>query len=169
MIAEAQLFVGIAEIAGVFVAFGALISATHRDEVQPAPLGMLRAVVTIGLVVVVAALLPVALGAYGLTDHALWRMASTGFLGLEWAIMVLLFRRPENRGILRRQTRIRRGAAITFLLFEASIQVPLFLAIAGILPAREPALYLTSLAFSLFQGAFVLAQFVYSRTDRSDP
>jgi hypothetical protein len=58
MTEDAVLFITIAEIAGVFVGFAALISVTRRSEIQPAQLGQMRAVVTIGLVVVVAALIP---------------------------------------------------------------------------------------------------------------
>jgi len=47
------LFLAIAEIAGVFVGFGALISFTRRAEIEAEQLGQIRAVVTIGLVVIV--------------------------------------------------------------------------------------------------------------------
>lgn len=60
MAIDPPLFIAIAEIAGVFVGFGALISITRRSEVDPARLGAIRAVVIAGLTVVVAALIPVA-------------------------------------------------------------------------------------------------------------
>ena len=62
MIQDVDLFVAIAEIAGVFVGFGALISVTRGAEIEASVLGRIRAVVTIGLLVVVAALVPVGLG-----------------------------------------------------------------------------------------------------------
>lgn len=46
--AELDLFNAMAEIAGVFVSFGALISVTRRDVIETAQLGQIRAVVTIG-------------------------------------------------------------------------------------------------------------------------
>jgi hypothetical protein len=44
-----------------------------------------------------------------------------------------------------------------------AIQVPLFLIVLGIGPDRDVSLYLTSLAFSLGEAAFILAQIVYAQ------
>ena len=60
-----------AEIAGVFVGFGALIALTRREEVELSQLGRIRAVVTIGLMVIVAPLIHVILSSYGLDGHPL--------------------------------------------------------------------------------------------------
>ena len=78
-----DLFLSIAEIAGVFVGFGALISLLrdHQEEGRV----MLHAVIANGLVVLVAALIPVALSQYGLTGRALWGSSSGAFLVLCWA------------------------------------------------------------------------------------
>ncbi|MEJ2265933.1 MAG: hypothetical protein P8X95_21005, partial [Anaerolineales bacterium] len=64
--AEIDLFIAMAEIAGVFVGFGALISVTQHSEIEAGQLGQIRAVVTIGLVVMVAALIPIGLDRYHL-------------------------------------------------------------------------------------------------------
>ena len=162
MAQDVALFLAIAEIAGVFVGFGALISFTRRTEIEAAQLGQIRAVVTIGLVVVVAALLPVGLSRYGLSGHSLWFLSSLVFLLLGWAVIVLSLRRPENRQAVISQTRSGPVmAAFFWLLLELPIQVPLVLAVLGPFPELEPGFYTTALVFNLFQAAFVLARLVY--------
>ena len=61
---DSGLFIAIAEIAGVFVGFGALISLTRKDAIDFPQLGRLRGVVSVGLVVIVAALIPVGISRY---------------------------------------------------------------------------------------------------------
>lgn len=164
MAQDVDLFVAIAEIAGVFVGFGALISVTRRTEIEASQLGLIRAVVTIGLVVIVAALIPVALVRYGVTGHNLWSLSSLGFLFLIWAVIIFSLRRPENRELT--ITRARTSpvmAGFFWLLLEVPMQVPLILAVLGSYPDLEPAFYLTALVLNLFEAAFVLAQFVYSQ------
>lgn len=122
---DAGLFVAIAEIGGVFVGFGALISVTRKSEVESNQLSQIRAVVTIGLVVIVAALVPVALSEYGLSGHALWFLASLIFLALIWAVIGLSLRTPENRQLMIGEARTNPLSAIFFWLWlEIPIQVP---------------------------------------------
>lgn len=162
-------FVTLAEIAGVFVGFGALISVTRRGEIAASQLAQLRAVVTIGLIVVVAALVPVGLGRYGLTDHTLWLTSSLIFLALIWAVIILSIRRPEDRRLTVTQARTRPMLALFFwLLLEVPTQGSLVLAVLGPYPDLEPAFYTTALILHLAEAAFVLAQLVYSQAIRPD-
>jgi hypothetical protein len=161
---DVDLFVAIAEIAGVFVGFGALISVTRQTEIEAAQLRQIRAVVTSGLVVVVAALIPVGLGRYGITGHDLWFTCSLIFLFLSWAVIILSLRKAENREFVIAQAQASPVMAIFFwLLLELPIQVPLILAVLGFYPDLDPAFYTTALMFNLFEAAFVLAQLVYSQ------
>ena len=100
MIQEIELFIAMAEIAGVFVGFGALIGVTRRREVETGQLGQIRGVVTVGLVVTVAALIPVGLDRYGVTGRSLWVFSALTFLVLNWAVIGLSLRRPENRQLV---------------------------------------------------------------------
>ncbi len=162
--AELELFVTMAEIAGVFVGFGALISVTRRDEIGPTQLGQLRAVVTIGLVVMVAGLIPAGLARYGLTGHTLWLVAALVFFALNWAVIVLSLRRPESRQLVADQARSSPAkTAFFWLLLELPVQLPLLLIVLGVGRALDPAFYLTALVFNLFEAAFVLAQLVYAQ------
>jgi hypothetical protein len=161
---DSVLFIAIAEIAGVFVGFGALISVTRRSEVEPAQLGAIRAVVTAGLTVVVAALIPVALASYGIEGRTLWFSSSLAFLGLSWAVIGLSVRAPSSRRLLASLAKEQPLSSLFFwLVLELPIQVPLILAVLGLFQDLDPAFYITALAFNLFEAAFVLAQFVYSQ------
>ena len=162
---DIDLFLSIAEIAGVFVGFGALISFSRGEAVDGR--GGLRGVVTIGLVVLVAALLPVALTRYGLTDRALWGWSSAGFLLLIWMAMAVLFRDPGDRAAMTADVKANPGSALLFWVFlEVPIQVPLVLAILGVAPTLAPAFYVTALVLNLFEAAFVLARLVLARDSR---
>lgn len=168
MTIDVGLFVAMAEIAGVFVGFAALISVTGRDEASPAQLAQVRAVITIGLVVIVAALVPIVLDGFDMPSSIMWRISGVLFLALVWVVIVLALRRPENRDTARRQARTTPGLAIVFWgVLEVAIQIPLVLVILGVLPDRASALYTTSLVVHLFEAAFVLGQFVYARMSPS--
>lgn len=169
MAQDFDLFVGLAEIAGVFVGFAALISFTRRSEMKTPQLVQIRAVVSIGLMVIVAALFPIALGHYGITGHKLWLVSSLVFLALLWFAMIFGFRKPEYREVMATQMRTTPVASAFFwVVLELPIQVPLFLTVFGPFPDLEPAFYTTGLILHLFEGAFVLTQLVYAQISADD-
>ena len=161
-----NLFLAIAEIAGVFVGFGALISVTRSSEIEISQLGRIRAVVTIGLLVIIAALIPVILSNYGLNGHDLWVISSLVFLILNWAGIILSLRRPENRMLMKTQSRESPLMTVLFwFLLEIPVQLPLVLILIGLWSELEPAFYTTALVFNLFEAAFVLVQLVYAQVN----
>jgi hypothetical protein len=158
---DVELFIAIAEIAGVFVGFGALISLTRKDSIDFRKLGRLRGVVSVGLVVIVAALIPVGISRYGVTGHNFWLLCSIIFLFLVWAQIFLSLRKPEYRTLLTKQTLDSPLVSMFFwILLEAPIHVSLILALTGIYPDLEPAFYTTALLFHLFEATFLLTQIV---------
>jgi hypothetical protein len=165
-----SLYVTLAEIAGVFVAFGALISITRDADALVDRVARVRASVTIGLVVIVAALLPLVLDGFGVDEDVLWRVASLVFLLLSWSVIALAVRTRDNREVIRSEAREHPLASTFFwLALEVPVQLPLILAVLAIPPDLGEAYYTTALVFNLFQAAFVLAQFVYARaTTRGD-
>ncbi len=166
---DLSLFVGIAEIAGVFVGFGALIALTRRDESARRRHGQIGGVVTIGLVAVVAALLPVVVARYGIDGHDLWFVCSAAFLVLVWAVIVVALRTRELRDVAAEQARRQPVAAAFFwVMLELPIQIPLVLILLGIRPDLDAAFYTTALVFNLFEAAFVLAQLVYASAANRD-
>ena len=71
-----ELFLSLAEIAGVFVGFGALIalrSSGPGDTIDVMVIGM---VVWVAIAVVIIALAPVAVSGFGVTGHSLWLACS---------------------------------------------------------------------------------------------
>jgi hypothetical membrane protein len=166
---DIELFVGLAGIAGVFVGFAALISFTRRPEIAPFQLAQIRGVVTIGLLVIVASLVPVGLNRYGITGHTLWVTSSALFLALVWVVMVMGMRRSENRRLMASQAKATPLlTAFFWTVLEIPIHVPLVLVLIGVFPDLEPAFYTTALVVHLFEAAWVLAQLVYSQASATE-
>lgn len=163
-----ELFLSIAEIAGVFVGFGALIALTHAAEVERGDLIRLGAVVTVGVYAIVGALIPVALGRYGLASGALWKWSSGMFLLVIWLVILALMRLSGIRAFLREEAKTRPVFAFVFWAFlELPIHVVLFLVLLGVAPSRAPAFYTTALVLTLLEGALALSQLVYLRLLRA--
>ena len=159
---DLDIFLSIAQIAGIFIGFGALISFQHDQETKiRVPL---RAVVALGLVVMLASLLPPSLAWYGINDGRLWRWSSAGFLLIIWITITGFLLNPEHRAWLTAD--IKTHPALNFLFWvvlEMPIQVPLLLASFGVAPELAPAFYLTALTLNLFEAAFWLARLVVAR------
>jgi hypothetical protein len=164
---DIDLFLSIAEIAGVFVGFGALIGFS-RDRTAEAR-APLRGVVTIGLVVLVASLIPVALARYGLTERTLWGASSGAFLSIIWIAIAALFLDPEHRAWAKIDAKAHPTITALFWVFlEVPIQVPLILVLLGVAPDLAPAFYVTGLVLNLFEAAFLLARLVLARDAQRD-
>lgn len=163
-----DVFLAIAEIAGVFVGFGALIAITRAADGARGDLIRLGSVVTIGLYVIVGALVPVALGRYGLDGGALWRWSGAVLLVGIWFGIIVLIRVPEIRAFLRADARDHPASAFFFyVVLELPIHIVLILVLFGVPPSQGPALYTTALVLALFEAATVLSQLVYSRLLRA--
>ena len=159
---DAGFLAQLAEIAGVFVGFGALISTTHQGKGKDAEHWYIRGVVSIGLMAVVAALVPAAISRYGLSGHALWLLSALIFLVLNWGAMLVYQRRPEHQALWAATSRAQRLRFMSYsLLLEGGLEIALILVVLGPLPDQEPALYITAVLLLLFQAAVLLTQLVY--------
>jgi hypothetical protein len=158
LVQNAEIFIGIAHIAGIFVGFEALISVTHQKEV-----GRIRGVVTVGLMTIIAALIPIGLSSYGASGHSLWFLSSLIYLCFNWTVIILSLRMPENREVVRSQSKT--SSFLFWLIFEVPLELPLILTVIGLFPDLEQAFYITALLFNLFSAAYVLSQIVYSKAD----
>jgi small-conductance mechanosensitive channel len=164
-----ELFTHLAEIAGVFVGFGALISirseASRDEEVM-----MIRMIVVAGIMTVVAALTPVVINGYGVTGHGLWTASATVFLALWWGSSILDRWDIERTRVmatvtLRERLRIEIPGAPSWLSMNAA----LILILTGRFPDQEPALYTTAVAMNLLLTAGLLLYLVYvQRRPQSD-
>ena len=156
--------VPLAEIAGIFVAFGALISVRSADDGDPQTLVYLRAVTWMGLWVVVAALVPGALSSYGVEGHGLWLPCSLIAL-VTFHVMWFADRRSPKMGAVRAKTPRRlliRYIALVMPL-TALLNGALLLLLVELWPDREAALYLTAVTAGMLMAGFTLLILVFTR------
>jgi hypothetical protein len=165
---ETDLFLSLAEIAGVFVGFGALI-AVRSGRMELHDVNNIRWVMTTGIWVVITALAPAIIGSYGVNGHDLWLACSLLGLALLAVMIVVFGRSPENvaevNAVLDTTplwvTAL--WAVPTIWLPMASLVAALVLVALGLLPDQERALYLTAVAIGLFMGAVGLFSAVFLR------
>lgn len=167
---NAELLIHLAEIAGVFVGFGALISIrsdTTKDEYE---VTMIRLIVWTGIVVVLTALFPVVLANYGIGGHGLWVASSVLFLVLWWVGTWVMERLSPERSrylaTLPRRSRIR--VEIPPLFLWIPMNIALVLVLFGSFPDQEPVLYVTAVALNLIMDALLLLYLVF-RQGRPQP
>lgn len=148
----------------MFVGFGALVVLSEYDDAVVSEMHMVRSVVTIGLLTLVGALVPVALGSFGVSDRLLWGCSGGAFLFLIWFGLL----HPANRPVLVAMMRADLKASLFFwLVLEPLIQIPLFLCVFGILPEYARAFYMIAVIINLIQCAQTLIQVVYARVERA--
>jgi hypothetical protein len=157
-----DVLVPLAEIAGVFVGFGALIAVRSGATMALSEIIWMRYVMMAGIWVVIAALAPTVIGSYGVAGHELWLACSLLALAL-FSVMVVVFSlTPENQAERARLSSAlpRRVAAAvygsTVWLPMPLLVIALALVVLGPFPGQEQALYLTAVAVGLYMGAIAL-------------
>ncbi len=164
---DADLFLELAGIAGVFVGFGALIAVRSGGASDPFEVAYMRGVVSMGLLTVIAALAPVILARYDLAGHQVWALSSALALICFAALFGAMARTPEWAATeetirSRRLAVVARAAGSLYLL---AYVVALIVIVAGIAPDLEAALYFTTVSLVLLWNAWLLLQLVF-RTRR---
>ena len=160
---DTELFLSLAEIAGVFVGFGALIAVRSGSASGAYEVTYIRGVVWMGVVVVVAALAPVVISRFGVTGHELWLACSLLAAALFWGMRIVTIRTPEHRAVEAPLTRAETARELLLMLaFEVPWLIALILVVLGLFPDQEPALYLAAVALILFEGAYFLVSLVLS-------
>lgn len=159
---DVDLFVHMAEIAGVFVGFGALIAIRSGDTSDIYDVTGIGMVVWFGILVLAGALVPLALSRFELPTHALWALSSAMMLTIFWAGDEVLVRAwPERRAfVAANPIRTRWRIELVGFFFWMPMSVALVLVLLGLLPAREEALYLGALVLLLLGDAMVLLEAV---------
>ena len=159
---DAQLFLSLAEIAGVFVGFGALIAVRSGATMEVNEINGIRWVVTTAIWVVIVALAPIIISTYGLAGHELWVVVSLLALALLVVMIAVFALTPENRAVLA-DNLASVPPALTALVMLPTFWVPLVLLVValalvvlGPVPDQEQALYLTAVGLGLFMGALGL-------------
>jgi len=166
---EIELFVHFAEIAGVFVGFGALISLRSARPTEPHDVVYVQAVLGLGVWVVIAALGPIAVSRYGVHDDALWRPCALVALAI-WVIFVIaLSRTAASRTINRSPDRLDRIFPVVGLPLHVVIIGSLGLVIFGVWPGNDEALYITALTAGVIFAGYTLLMSGMGQTDAPAP
>ncbi len=148
-------YISLASIAGIFIGFAALITASDDDN-SPA---LIRGMVNIGILTLAGALIPVLLTEYGVKRELMWRLSSALFFLLIW--YSLLHR--TTRKFLAIQFKMDLKAALFFWIFiEVPVQLPLILTMIGVFPSTHHAFFITSIILNLIQAGYLLVQFVHT-------
>jgi hypothetical protein len=165
---EAEVLVTLAEIAGVFVGFGALIAVRSGGPSDVREVSYIRSVLMLGVWVVVAGLAPATLGGYDLSSHDVWFLSSLIALVSAVALWAVGFRTPESRavraGLSRPRTLETAGyvEAAGYVLLGVPMLGALILVVLGLFPDQEAALYLTAVVLGLFVAALTLLWLVFA-------
>jgi hypothetical protein len=166
---DADLLIPLAEIAGVFVGFGALIAVRSGGASGRIEVGYTRGMVAAGLLTIVAALAPVTLGRYDLGEHETWALSS-GLVLIGWVAFVAAnARTPEYRANIAAEyaasgSRWRLAANLAAAgLFMLAAVLPPILVVLGAVPDLEPALYFTAVVMGLLMATTLLMGLVYEQ------
>ncbi|WP_448811508.1 hypothetical protein [Agromyces bauzanensis] len=159
---DTDLFVHFAEIAGIFVGFGALIALRSARPTDLHDVVYLKAVLVIGVWVVIAALVPITISRYGVDDHALWLSSAVASLTLWVTSLVLIWRTADFRAINEHLEPVDRSFPVVGLPLHLTIAGSLALIIIGVWPRIDEALYVTGLSAGVVFGGYTLLVSVLS-------
>ena len=161
---DTELFLSLAEIAGVFVGFGALIAVRGGSASGAVEVTGIRWVVSIAIWVVVIALAPVIISRYDLAGHELWLVCGLIALVLWFGVWAVNRRTPEMWETDKAYTRAQlAGQVAAYALLTVPMLAALIVVVLGLLPEQEPALYLTAVGLGLFLGALTLLFLVFAQ------
>ena len=139
----------IAEIAGVFIGFAALVTVVARGRADGPRLEdsfSLANVVIINVMIITAALFPVVVSRYGLAPSAVWRIASGFLFVVNLLQIVFLSRTTQGFAAAFSQRRV---MALAVLSLSPLFYIPLLLAIFGIKPDLAPAFFFTAIVAAI--------------------
>jgi hypothetical protein len=155
---DVELFLSLAEIAGIFVGFGALIAIRGGDRGDVYDVTGVGMIVWLAIVVVVLALVPVVVSRFGVGGHELWLACSLCALVLFWVgdeVFIRIF--PERRAYMAAQPlRARWRMELAATVFTVPMTIGLVVVVLGLLPEHEAALYLLAVVLMLFMDAWLL-------------
>lgn len=166
---DAELFATLAEIAGVFVGFGALIAVRSKDASDAHTVEYLRGTVAGGLLVVVAALAPLVVSRFQVEGHAVWLSCSVFFLVVFLIFWISDARSTENRTERRVNRRLTLRYAAVGLPMTLVMTGSLILIIVGAWPQHEAALYFLAVTVWLVEVGFGLIWLVWTHDSAVRP
>jgi hypothetical protein len=160
---DTELFLSLAEIAGVFIGFGALIAVRSGGTPSTVDVVSVGMVVFLATIVAVMSLAPVAISRFGATGHGLWLACSVGALLLWWVGDEVIVRTSSERRRYMTGAPLRarwRGELIAAAIWLPA-NVALVLVVLGVLPDQDAALYFAAAALFLLMDAVMLLMMVF--------
>ena len=152
----------IAEIAGVFIGFAALVTVVasrSEDEPRLEDRFKLANVVIINVMIITAALFPVVVNRYGLAPSAVWRISSGFLYAVNLLQMVFLSRTTQGYAAAFSRRRV---LSLAVLSLSPFFHIPLLLCIFGVTQNLAPAFFLTAIVAAIFQSSLLFADLVIS-------
>jgi hypothetical protein len=149
----------LAEVAGVFVGFAALVStlkARDAPDENEIVLAMNVVIVITSALAIFAALLPVGIAQFNLKDSILWRVSSMIMIVLEFGTIYVASRLPGFSGAHRTRSLEAAAAWVT----EIFILGPLILCALNVLPEYGGAFYFLAVLALIVQAIFLFVGFV---------
>ena len=128
---DTELFLSLAEIAGVFVGFGALIAVRSGGPTEASEVTGIRWVMSNAIWVVIAALIPILVSGYGVSSHELWLLCSLLALVLLAVMIVVNGRAPENLAEIAAK-RVATKPAMWAVVYLPTIWLPLVLLVLAL-------------------------------------
>ncbi len=159
MIDPVSLSYTVAQIAGVFIGFGALIAFSAPKSTTTGQRQAMTGCVMTGLFILVTALLPILLLAFDMAAETVWFVSAGVILICDWITIW-----PQRAPFV---DAVKRGNPLEiFLMFgiEAGVQLPLVLILLPVLNDQSAALYATMLIVSIFQAAYLMMLLVLELT-----
>ncbi len=155
---DVELFVHMAEIAGVFVGFGALIAVRSGGPSDIYDVTYIGMVVWFGILVVLAALAPIAISRFDVPTRLLWPTCSAMALALFFVGDEVVSRVWSERRAYMAANPLRRRwrSELLAAIFWVPMTVALVLVMLGVPAGREEALYLAALILLLMLDATLL-------------
>ena len=166
---DADLFMGLAGIAGVFVGFAALIAVRSGGPTDPLEVAPMRMLVSMAMLTIVAALAPVALGRYHFTDHQVWALSSALALVGFVIIGAASARTPEYRAgwaTSLADTKLTLGDIVgwaVYALYMIALVLAPIIIVLGVAPELEAALYFTYVVLILLGAGWILHGLVFAQ------
>jgi hypothetical protein len=158
-----EIYLSIAEVSGVFIAFGAMMSTSRQYSITTTIL--LRMIVVIGLVVMVGALAPMGLAMFGLEGSNLWRASCGVFLALETTAFAVGIDKKLLEAS-KQHAKENRGFTLLQGVLEVCIYLPLLLGVFGFYESLWQAFFTVAILINLVQAALLLAKIVYIEAGR---
>ena len=163
---DTELFLSLAEIAGVFVGFGALIAVRSGGAGEPQEVAPMRVVVGFGMLTVIAALAPVTLGRYDLGDHEVLALSSVLVTIVFGVLLFVQVRSPEYKAaraiVMPTRPAVQTAVEnVAWLLIWGGSALALVVIVLGVAPGLEGALYFTVVVLLLVIAAWTLLWLVF--------